>query len=98
MSFCGLGERGSYYVPSTTGNDLGPGSYTTKTMGELHQIKKRSPSDKPLAFGSGAARNINQLDSRKFSPGPGFYQHKQKTTFNKEYMKSESDQDFYFLI
>ena len=33
-----------------------------------------------------------------YSPGPGFYNNKYKSSFVKEYMKSEQDQDSYYLI
>ena len=48
----------------TTEASIGPGAYNFKLPQDLTSIKKRNPTDKPLAFGSGAARNINQLDAR----------------------------------
>ena len=52
-----------------------------------------------MAFGSGAVKDLNKLDGRQYSPGPGFYnQIKNKSSFAREYMKSDQDKDSYYLI
>ena len=70
MSFLDLAERGSYQPKSQTNEQLGPGAYDAdqkygvgyKLSHKLAGVRKRAPSDKPLAFGSVAARNLNELD------------------------------------
>jgi len=89
MSLVGLGERKEFYEKSCSGA-LGPGSYDVKLPQDINKIKKRSRSDRPLAFGSGAVKELNALPANRFSPGPGFYnQLKQKSSFGREYLKSD---------
>ena len=98
MSLVGLGDRGDFYAKAGSGA-LGPGSYDYKNPKDINTVKKRSRSDRPLAFGSGAIKDINKLDGRQYSPGPGFYnQVKNKSSFAREYMKSDQDKDSYYLI
>ena len=99
MSLVGLGERGEVGNRRQTSAALGPGSYDTKNPKDLNQIKRRSRSDRPLAFGSGAPKDLNKLGGSQYSPGPGFYnQLKNKSSFTKEFMKSDQDKDSYYLI
>lgn len=72
MSLVGLGKRDSLFSQTAAGA-LGPGSYDAKLPQDMNKIKKRSRSDRPLAFGSGAVKELNALPASKFSPGPGFY-------------------------
>ena len=89
MSLVGLGARDDLYGKPATGG-LGPGSYNVKLAKDISNIKKRSRSDRPLAFGSGAPKELNKLQGSVYSPGPGFYnQIKAKSSFAREYMKSD---------
>lgn len=72
MSLVGLGERDGFYKQAGSGG-LGPGSYDSKLPQDIQTIKKRSRSDRPMAFGSSAAKDLNKLGGNQFSPGPGFY-------------------------
>ena len=98
MSLVGLSDRADLYIKAGSGA-LGPGSYDVKHARDLNQIKKRSRSDKPVAFGSGGIKQLNTLTGNQYSPGPGFYnQIKNKSSFAREYMKSDQDKDSYYLI
>ena len=98
MSIVGLGGREGFYQKYGSGG-LGPGSYEPKLTKDLNPIKKRARSDRPLAFGSGAIKDLNRLGANQYSPGPGFYnQVKNKSSFAREYMKSDQDKDSYYLI
>ena len=72
MSLVGLSNRQDLYKLAESGT-LGPGSYDYKLSQDINQVKKRSRSDRPLAFGSGAFKDINKLGANQYSPGPGFY-------------------------
>ena len=63
MSLVGLSDRGDFYTKACSGT-LGPGSYDYKNPKDINQVKKRSRSDRPLAFGSGAVKDLNKLDGR----------------------------------
>lgn len=89
MSLVGLGDRGDFYLKAATGA-LGPGAYDVKLAKDINPVKKRARSNRPLAFGSGAPKKLNELPGSQYSPGPGFYnQAKNKSSFTKEYMKSD---------
>ena len=72
MSLVCLATRDDLYSKPASGN-LGPGSYNVKLARDINKIKKRSRSDRPLAFGSGAPKELNKLQGYQYSPGPGFY-------------------------
>ena len=98
MSLVGLSDRDGF-VPKAATGALGPGSYDAKLAKDIVTTKRRSRSDKPFAFGSGAVKTLNErLATNKYSPGPGFYQVKNKASFTKEYMKCYEDQDSYYMI
>ena len=60
MSLVGLSDRADLYKMAGSGS-LGPGSYDYKLAKDLNQVKKRSRSDKPVAFGSGGVKALNSL-------------------------------------
>ena len=60
MSLVGLSDRADLYNPTTTGA-LGPGAYDAKLTKDIGHVKRRSRSDRPLAFGSGAPKDLNRL-------------------------------------
>jgi hypothetical protein len=93
MSFTGLSERFSSVPKETESGTLGPGSYNLDRAGRLFEnLKKRAHSQKAPAFGSGIVRQVGAVEYVKFTPGPGFYNAmKHKSSFNKEFMKSEED-------
>ena len=98
MSLVGLSNRADLYKLAETGT-LGPGSYDYKLSKDINPVKRRANSNRPLAFGSGAVKDLNKLGANQYSPGPGFYnQVKNKSSFAREYMKSNQDKDAYYLI
>jgi hypothetical protein len=100
MPFTGLQDRTSFLFKDTTSGELGPGSYNIDPAGKTFEhLKKRSKSQKPPAFGSGEEKQVSKVTNLKYTPGPGFYNAiKQKSSFTKEYMKSEEDEDLYYVI
>ena len=93
MAFCGLDGRGDLLYKATEAGVLGPGSYDPKpSFASEIASKKKTRRGKTLAFGSGKAKELNNLPGSQYSPGPGFYNfNKHKSSFVKEYMKSEQD-------
>lgn len=93
MSFTGLSERFSSIPKETQSGSLGPGAYNLDRAGRVfEELKKRVHSQKSPAFGSGMVRQVGAVEYIKFTPGPGFYNAlKHKSSFGKEFMKSEED-------
>ena len=98
MSLVGLSDREGF-VPKAATGAIGPGSYDYKLAKDIVTTKRRSRSDRPFAFGSGAVKNLNNVSGTNvYSPAPGYYQVKNKASFTKEYMKCYEDQDSYYMI
>ena len=93
MAFCGLDGRNDLLYKGTEAGGLGPGSYDPKPGFGQNNSPKRKPSRvKQVAFGTVKAKELNKLGGSQYSPGPGFYNfNKYKSSFVKEYMKSEQD-------
>ena len=101
MAFAGLDSRHDMMYKHTEAGGLGPGSYDPKpAFGEKTSPKRKPPRrGGSVAFGSCQEKVINKLDGKQYSPGPGFYNfNKYKSSFSKEFMKSEQDNDSYYLI
>ena len=101
MAFAGLDSRNDMMINQTEAGQLGPGSYDPKpSFGANSSPKRKAPRrGGSIAFGSSQKKEINTLDGKQYSPGPGFYNfNKYKSSFAIEFMKSEQDNDSYYLI
>lgn len=99
MSFTSVSERDSFlFKTPNTGAHLGPGTYDFEPKGEhTALLKKRLQSRNAAPFNSHQPRSASYIPGG-FTPGPGLYTNKQKSSFAAEFIKSEDDPSEYYLI